>query len=82
MPRGVSCPMARQARLVDAAVGRRVRHRRLQAGISQQWLAARLGVSFQQVQKYEKGVNRIGAGKLWQIAQALDVPVEWLFADA
>jgi len=81
MPRG-SGPLAQQARLVDAAVGRRVRHRRIGMGISQQELAARLGLSFQQVQKYEKGLNRIGAGRLWQIAQALDVPVEWLFADA
>lgn len=52
----------------DAYVGARVRTRRLMAGMTQEELAARLGITFQQVQKYEKGVNRVSAGKLAQIA--------------
>jgi transcriptional regulator with XRE-family HTH domain len=70
---------ARRADLRDAEVGRRVRARRLERGITQTELATRIGVTFQQVQKYEKGVNRIGAGRLQRIAEALDVPVTFFF---
>jgi transcriptional regulator with XRE-family HTH domain len=63
---------------VDAVVGRTIRVLRLSKGISQGRLGARLGVSFQQIQKYENGTNRIGAGRLAQIAVALDVPMEAL----
>ena len=73
---------ARRADLRDAEVGRRVRARRLERGITQTELATRIGVTFQQVQKYEKGVNRIGAGRLQRIAEALDVPVTFFFGGA
>ena len=63
---------------VDAIVGRRVRTRRLLLGITQTQLAQQLGVSFQQVQKYENGANRVGAGRLVQIAQVLGVPIDTL----
>ena len=51
-------------------------------GLSQTALANRLGLTFQQLQKYESGMNRISASKLWLIAQALDAPVQWFFTDA
>ena len=63
----------------DHELGKRVRLRRVELGISQSDLAAKLGVSFQQVQKYEKGVNRVGAARLQQIATALDVPVTFFY---
>ena len=66
---------------VDRQVGVRVRMRRLTLDMSQQQLAAALGLTFQQVQKYEKGHNRIGAGRLHQIAQVLRVPVSFFFED-
>ena len=70
---------ARRADAHDAEVGRRVRSRRLENRLSQTELANRIGVTFQQVQKYEKGVNRIGASRLEKIADALDVPVTFFF---
>jgi len=66
---------------VDRHVGSRVRMRRKLLGISQEKLAHALGVSFQQVQKYERGSNRISASKLYEIACALDVPVLFFFED-
>ncbi len=63
----------------DVAVGKRVRELRIRAGLSQQALAEKIGLSFQQVQKYEKGANRMGASRLIQIANILEVPVEALF---
>jgi transcriptional regulator with XRE-family HTH domain len=60
---------------VDVQVGQRIRVQRLAIGMSQTTLASGLGVTFQQVQKYEKGVNRVGAGRLTKIAGALRVPV-------
>jgi transcriptional regulator with XRE-family HTH domain len=65
--------------LVDVDVGNRIRLHRLQKGLSQTALAEQLGVTFQQVQKYERGVNRVGAGRLTKIAQVLGVPVTTLF---
>jgi transcriptional regulator with XRE-family HTH domain len=65
---------------VDDDVGRNVRLRRMQLRISQTELANELGVSFQQVQKYEKGTNRISAGRLQRIAEYLNVPVSFFFA--
>ena len=62
---------------VDIHVGRRVRQRRESLGISQGRLAHHLGLTFSQVQKYEKGVNRIGAGRLFLIASFLKVPVQF-----
>jgi transcriptional regulator with XRE-family HTH domain len=65
----------------DVDVGRRVRALRLEKGMSQTDLGAELGITFQQIQKYEKGTNRIGAGRLQRIAEVLDVPVSVFFAD-
>ena len=66
----------------DIELGRRLRLRRVEQKMSQDGLAKKLGVTFQQVQKYEKGVNRIGASRLQQIATALDVPMTFFFDDA
>jgi transcriptional regulator with XRE-family HTH domain len=63
---------------IDVQVGQRIRILRLEAKVSQTELAEQLGVTFQQVQKYEKGVNRVGAGRLTKIADALGVPVSRL----
>jgi transcriptional regulator with XRE-family HTH domain len=67
---------------IDAHVGLRIRAARLAAGLSQERLANALGVTFQQVQKYEKGVNRVGAGRLSDSARILSVPVSFFFEDA
>ena len=64
---------------VDVHVGRRVRLRRSLLGLSQERLADALHLTFQQVQKYEKGSNRIGAGRLYDLSRALDVPVSYFF---
>lgn len=69
----------RAANAVDKKLGQRVRTRRLEIGMSQEKLAELLGVTFQQVQKYEKGVNRIAASRLFDIAAALDMPVSRFF---
>ncbi len=65
--------------LVDVYVGKRVRQQRTALGMSQENLASKLGVTFQQVQKYEKGANRIGASRLFQVSQALQVPISHFF---
>ena len=65
----------KQANPIDAHVGNRMRLRRMLIGLSQERMGDMLGLTFQQVQKYEKGVNRIGAGRLFQIADILSVPV-------
>ena len=65
---------------VDVEVGHRIRIERLARGLSQTALANQLGVTFQQVQKYEKGVNRVGAGRLTKIAEVLGVPVGAFFS--
>jgi transcriptional regulator with XRE-family HTH domain len=64
---------------VDRHIGSRVRARRIMLGMSQEKLADALGLTFQQVQKYEKGVNRIGASRLLHIAGILDVSIEFFF---
>jgi transcriptional regulator with XRE-family HTH domain len=64
----------------DMDVGRRIRAQRLVCRMSQTELANNLGVTFQQVQKYEKGVNRVGAGRLARIAEVLNVPVAFFFS--
>src|SRR5215468_3921888 len=66
----------------DRHVGSRVRMRRIMLAMSQEQLAETLGLTFQQVQKYEKGANRIGAGRLQQISQILQVPVAFFFEGA
>jgi transcriptional regulator with XRE-family HTH domain len=67
----------RRATALDTDIGLKVRAKRLDKGLSQTGLGELLGVTFQQVQKYEKGVNRISAGRLQRIAEVLDVPVTW-----
>lgn len=69
----------RLANAVDKRMGQRVRSRRLELGMSQERLAELLGVTFQQIQKYEKGVNRIAASRLFDIAGALTVPISYFF---
>ena len=64
---------------IDRHIGSRVRARRTMLGMSQERLADALGLTFQQVQKYEKGMNRIGASRLLQIAGILDVSIEFFF---
>ena len=66
---------------VDIHVGSRVRLRRTLLGLSQEKLGEALGLTFQQVQKYERGANRIGASRLHQISQILDVPVSFFFEE-
>ena len=65
----------------DTEVGRRVRTQRLTKGLSQTELGTKIGVTFQQVQKYENGGNRIGAGRPSRIAEALEVPASFFFPD-
>jgi transcriptional regulator with XRE-family HTH domain len=69
----------RSANVIDRRLGQRLRARRLEIGLSQERLAEILGLTFQQVQKYEKGVNRIAASRLFEIANALDVPAQFFF---
>lgn len=64
---------------VDVHVGKRIRHRRWMVGMTQQQLAERVGIKFQQIQKYETGMNRVSASRLWDISEALDVPVSFFF---
>ncbi|WP_102109559.1 helix-turn-helix domain-containing protein [Oceaniglobus roseus] len=64
---------------VDVHVGKRVRHRRWMLGMTQQQLAEQVGIKFQQIQKYETGMNRISASRLWDIADVLEVPVAFFF---
>jgi transcriptional regulator with XRE-family HTH domain len=71
-------PSAR-ASAADRHVGNRIRERRVMLGLSQQQLAQMIGVTYQQAHKYERGLNRISAGRLYEIAQVLSVPVSWFF---
>jgi transcriptional regulator with XRE-family HTH domain len=64
---------------VDVYVGKRVRHRRWMVGMTQQQLAEKVGIKFQQIQKYETGMNRVSASRLWDISEALGVPVAFFF---
>lgn len=64
---------------VDVHVGKRIRHRRWMNGTTQQQLAEAVGIKFQQIQKYETGMNRVSASRLWDIAHALEVPVSFFF---
>jgi transcriptional regulator with XRE-family HTH domain len=66
---------------IDIHVGTRIRTRRTMLGLSQEKLATGLGITFQQVQKYEKGMNRVGASRLQNIAVILNVPISYFFAD-
>ena len=64
---------------VDRFVGKRIRERRVMLGLSQQQMAQMIGVTYQQAHKYERGINRISAGRLFDIARVLRVPVSYLF---
>ncbi|MEM9048443.1 MAG: helix-turn-helix domain-containing protein [Pseudomonadota bacterium] len=67
---------------VDVHVGKRIRYRRWMVGMTQQQLGDLIGIKFQQIQKYETGMNRVSASRLWDIAQALSVPVSFFFEGA
>lgn len=71
--------MGNLAKRVDEHVGERVRLRRTQMGLTQEHLASALAISYQQIQKYETGANRVSAGRLFEIAQRLDVPMSYFF---
>ncbi len=64
---------------VDVHVGKRIRHRRWMVGMTQQQLAEQVGIKFQQIQKYETGMNRVSASRLWDISEALSVPINFFF---
>lgn len=66
---------------IDVHVGSRVRQRRTMLGMSQERLGEALGLTFQQVQKYERGANRIGASRLFHISEVLDVPINYFFEE-
>lgn len=68
-----------KANAADHHVGARIRERRVMMGLSQQQLAKMIGVTYQQAHKYERGLNRISAGRLFEIGQVLGVPVSWFF---
>jgi transcriptional regulator with XRE-family HTH domain len=71
--------MSGRSSKVDHYVGGRVRLRRMELGMTQEMLGERLGVTFQQVQKYENGTNRISAGRLYTVARKLEVPITYFF---
>ena len=73
---------SRRPNPIDIHVGSRVRLQRMLRGISQEKLGERLGLTFQQIQKYEKGVNRIGASRLFELANVLGVPVQFFYDEA
>jgi len=64
----------------DVLIGKRIRDRRQQIGVTQHALAKTIGVSFQQLHKYEQGTNRVSAARLWRIAKALQTPMDYYFA--
>jgi transcriptional regulator with XRE-family HTH domain len=72
-------PSTARATAADKHVGNRIRERRVMLGLSQQQLAQMIGVTYQQAHKYERGLNRISAGRLFEIAQVLGVPISWFF---
>ena len=73
--------MALHPNPIDIHVGQRVRLRRTLLGMSQEKLGKAINVTFQQVQKYERGTNRIGSSRLYQLSQVLDIPVSYFFDD-
>lgn len=72
----------RSPQLLDKKIGEKIRIRRVEMGMAQADLGAVLGVSFQQVQKYEKGTNRVGAGRMEEIAKTLDVPIGYFYGNS
>lgn len=81
--KGTTRPYAAKggANAIDTFVGKRIRERRRLLGMSQQSLAEALGVTFQQVQKYENGANRVGASRLWHMGQILRVELDYFFKE-
>jgi transcriptional regulator with XRE-family HTH domain len=77
--RGAGERPGQRANAADRHVGARIRERRVMMGLSQQQLAKMIGVTYQQAHKYERGLNRISAGRLFEIGQVLGVPVSWFF---
>jgi transcriptional regulator with XRE-family HTH domain len=69
----------KSATKADKLIGQSIRVQRLHKGLTQEQLGSKLGVTFQQIQKYENGKNRVGSGRLYQIAEVLDVPVSFFF---
>src|SRR3954470_1150344 len=80
-PRRPGRPRMETPNPIDVRVGARLRLRRNMLGLSQEKLGEAIGLSFQQVQKYERGANRIGAGRLHELSRVLDVPVSFFFED-
>ncbi|HET8728189.1 MAG TPA: helix-turn-helix transcriptional regulator [Alphaproteobacteria bacterium] len=80
--RPVGRPKIDKPHPIDVHVGRRVRLRRTLLGMSQEKLGEAIGLTFQQVQKYERGANRVGASRLYDLSRVLDVPVSYFFDDA
>ncbi len=79
-PRGPGMPRSTgRTQEVDRHVGARVRERRIMMGLTQQQLADLLGVTYQQAHKYERGINRVSAGRLYEVSQVLSVPVSFFF---
>ncbi|WP_269071999.1 helix-turn-helix domain-containing protein [Rhizobium sp. C4] len=74
--------MQKKSTPIDQHVGSRIRLRRMTVGMSQEKLGDCLGVTFQQVQKYEKGVNRVGASRLQRISEVLNAPISFFFEEA
>lgn len=64
---------------VDVHVGKRIRHRRWMVGMTQQQLAEKVGIKFQQIQKYETGMNRVSASRLWDISESVGVSISFFF---
>src|SRR4051812_48337525 len=81
-PGMVTAATVKDPQPVDRHVGSRVRMRRMMVGMSQEKLGGACGITFQQIQKYEKETNRMGASRLHQIARVLDVPVEFFYEGA
>ncbi len=71
----------RNANTVDRHLGEKLRERRLEVGMTQETLADLLGITFQQIQKYEKGINRISASRLFEMTRILSVSVTYFFED-
>ncbi|MHB1206255.1 MAG: helix-turn-helix domain-containing protein [Rhodospirillaceae bacterium] len=75
----VKAPPANRASSIDRHVGARIRERRIMLGLSQQQMADMIGVTYQQAHKYERGINRISAGRLYEITRVLNVPITYFF---
>jgi transcriptional regulator with XRE-family HTH domain len=72
-------PKSDSANPIDVSVGGRIKLRRTLLGLSQERLGDAIGLTFQQVQKYERGANRVGASRLWELSHVLDVPIAYFF---